>query len=381
MSIHCANDDCQRIAIACVKHKKAAIDMKERCSYQKKKLDEYREMNMKLYDDVADLETDIKEKDDFLNRLTKKRNDLENEVKHLIETTELQNEENVKISFFSNKQKEIFEGSIKSLEEENNALKENLNTAFRTIESHEKERIALRTKEESTTNNLFEDMKVLEEEIKNLMKTNQEKEVLIKQLVKDKEGLDDEVLALQVETKDSDRNTSEASDETRSFQSLADELNLCGIINLEVTKFNCRYCDNTFGSKTQLKMHIDSIHIKEAAIKLSRMEEKLFNQAVIFASSVKGLIKKEIFETKEPCTCKGFCTISHLKHNWRKSPSDELLKKFEEIRKVERENVMSNLHCLSCEQTFNSSQNLEVHAAVQHADICREGESQSGEVE
>ena len=74
--------------------------MKERCSYQKKKLDEYREMNMKLYDDVADLETDIKEKDDFLNRLTKKRNDLENEVKHLIETTELQNEENVKIRFF-----------------------------------------------------------------------------------------------------------------------------------------------------------------------------------------------------------------------------------------------------------------------------------------
>ena len=70
---------------ACNKHKKVAFDLKEISEHQKKKLREYREMNSKLYEDIADLEVDIKEKEDFTNKLRKQRNSLENEVKHLNE--------------------------------------------------------------------------------------------------------------------------------------------------------------------------------------------------------------------------------------------------------------------------------------------------------
>ena len=107
MTSNCTNDDCQRIASACVKHKNAAIALKDRVEYQKKKLDEYRDLNMKLYDDVADLETDMKEKDDFVNRLVKKRNDLEIEVKFLMEKVALKNEDILRANFFNGKQKQL----------------------------------------------------------------------------------------------------------------------------------------------------------------------------------------------------------------------------------------------------------------------------------
>ena len=58
---------------ACDEHKKVVIELKEISDHQKKKLKEYRETNSKLYDDIADLEVDIKDKEDFTNKLRKQR--------------------------------------------------------------------------------------------------------------------------------------------------------------------------------------------------------------------------------------------------------------------------------------------------------------------
>ena len=50
---------------ACDEPKKVVIELKEISDHQKKKWTEYRETNSKLYDDIADLEVDIKEKEDL----------------------------------------------------------------------------------------------------------------------------------------------------------------------------------------------------------------------------------------------------------------------------------------------------------------------------
>ena len=107
MNLDCLNENCQRISNAWVKHQ-------ENFKNQKKKLDEYRQMNMKLYDDIADLETDIKEKDDFVNKIRKKRNDLENEVKFLMEKVEVKNENTVRIIIKCEEKKEEFVDMIRA---------------------------------------------------------------------------------------------------------------------------------------------------------------------------------------------------------------------------------------------------------------------------
>ena len=48
--------------------------------YCRKKLGEYRELTTKLYDDIDSLETDIKDKDTFLQTVVKARNALQNDI-------------------------------------------------------------------------------------------------------------------------------------------------------------------------------------------------------------------------------------------------------------------------------------------------------------
>ena len=59
--------------------------MEELCKARncKKKLSEYRELNSKLYDDIYSLESDIKDKDDFLQKVVKARNARPSEVSAL----------------------------------------------------------------------------------------------------------------------------------------------------------------------------------------------------------------------------------------------------------------------------------------------------------
>ena len=51
--------------------------------YCKSKLSEYREQTRKLYDDVDSLETDIKDKEDFVQTLVNNKNALQEDVAHL----------------------------------------------------------------------------------------------------------------------------------------------------------------------------------------------------------------------------------------------------------------------------------------------------------
>ena len=330
----CSSEDCQNafkeVVNACSKHWKAAIDLKEIGEAQKKKLKEYREFNSKLYEDIDQLENDIKEKDDFANKLRKKRNNLEMEVKQLFEKMELRNENILKLDLDLKNQKEASHIAIKVLSEENERFKDQANLANSKIEAFEKEKRERKTKEDVKENELLKEIKELSQEITNLKEINLGKEKQIQQLVEEKEALDEKVDVLQIESGKVDENRME--NEARSLHSLAEEFNLCGITNAESAKFKCKHCDKAFASKDDLKNHVDNIHKKVTLMKLVNLKQKLLSQSAHFTFSVHRLKKIEVCQVQKPCYCKRYCVISHTKHNWRKSKSDDMMKKFSEIQ-------------------------------------------------
>ena len=93
----------------------------------------------------------------------KKRNDLEIEVKHLLEEIELRNEDILKLDSVLKNQKEEVRDAIKALTEENEILKEQTDLASRKTEVLEKEKDV--RKSEAEENQLLKKMKELKEEI------------------------------------------------------------------------------------------------------------------------------------------------------------------------------------------------------------------------
>ena len=56
------------------------MDLICKTGHCKKKLNEYRDLTRKLYDDIDNLETDFKDKEDFLQKIVKARNNLQEDV-------------------------------------------------------------------------------------------------------------------------------------------------------------------------------------------------------------------------------------------------------------------------------------------------------------
>ena len=316
---------------ACNKHKKVAFELKEISENQKKKLREYREMNSKLYEDIADLEVDIKEKEDFTNKLRKQRNSLENEVNHLNENIEKKNEDILQMEFSFTKQKEISSDMVKAIGLENDDLKEQLDAAHTRIETLEEDMKSKVIKEISMEREIMAEIKSLEEEVKNLQEINKMKEEALKVIEEEKKGLDDEIQLLQFVTKVDTPRKGETN-EAGTVKSLKDELEDCPRDENLLTVFQCKVCDEDFSTKANLKKHMKDVHISDASLKLEKIQKTVANQTQKLAATINDLMKQEISKLKEPCSCKRFCNISHLKHNWKKHFSTDFMASFGEIK-------------------------------------------------
>ena len=129
---------------------------------RRKIVKEYREKNIKLCEDIADLEIDIKEKEDFTNKLRKQRNSLENEVKHLNTNIEKKNEDILHMEFYLSKQKEISKFMIKAIGFEKGDLKEKLDAANIIIGTLKKDMKNKVIKEITMEKEMIAEMKSLE---------------------------------------------------------------------------------------------------------------------------------------------------------------------------------------------------------------------------
>ena len=83
MDEYCRNEECRKTAVACSKYRKIIEELNTKVNYQKKTIDDYRYLNMTSFDEVAQVESDIRDKEDFINKLKKERSDTKKNVKFL----------------------------------------------------------------------------------------------------------------------------------------------------------------------------------------------------------------------------------------------------------------------------------------------------------
>ena len=384
----------------------------------KQKISEYRESNRKLYDDIDGLESDIKEKDDFLQKVVKARNFLQNEVadlkkknrvlqedkNELVEKNEQLDEdaetglmmvrkaherernltkevEEYKRNVIENNQK------IKEIEKENMEVKAKLKFLKDKFETSLKENQASTTAKETKIKELEHKIFDAEEKTSSLHQDCYQKAVidlklkeqddLIGLLRSEKDShlmkiadLNDELVLKKKELYEFESQTLLKS----ASSSLSDELAQVGV-------FTCDQCNLNFRCEDELKDHKTRTH--EAKLskklfvlsKLSFLENKVSEQKLQLTSSLYKL-KEHEKKKRQFCTCKSFCRIFHNKHNYYHSASDEIFEKLE-INSIVL-NVSNNAEsehfgakrkyycCNQCEKTFQRQGDLKKHKKAEH---------------
>ena len=264
--------------------------------------------------------------------MRKQRNSLEDEVKHLNTTLDKKNEDILQMEFSLSKQKEMSSEMMKAIESENVDLKENLDAAVIRIATLEKDLKNKVNKENIMEKEMMAEMKSLEEEVRDLQEMNKTKEEALRVIEEEKKGLEDEVQLLEFENKVHTPIDSETN-EAGTVKSLKHELEDCPLDENLLTVFCCKVCDQNFPIKANLRKHMKYVHISEASLKLKRMQKTVAEQTQTLVATINDLMKQEVSKLKEPCGCKRFCNISHLKHNWKKHFSTDFIASFGEIKK------------------------------------------------
>ena len=91
--------------------------------------------------------------------------------------------------------------------------------------------------------------------------------------------------------------------------------------------------------------------------KLQFMKRKVQEQKTCLKKSVYGMKLKEE-ASKNLCSCRGFCGITHSKHNWKKSKSEDFLCKLSFMETI--------IECDTCSYEFETFNELEIHVTNVH---------------
>jgi chromosome segregation ATPase len=172
-------------------------------------------------------------------------------------------------------------------------------------------------------------------EVESLKKENADKEFALK-------SLDNECSDLKEKL---DNIEEEHSNIVAGTKSLDEEIK-----DVEKNVFKCEECTHTFEFKSKLKLHMRNIH--ELVLWKSRLLEIETKNSMLKCKLSLDLFRMKELEMKdkESCSCRGFCAISHSKHNWTQSLCDEI---FYQMEKPSSDGVGVNMNqCKTCEHIF-----------------------------
>jgi len=294
---------------------------------------------------VKKLECELEESKEEIhyleNRLNQKRNVID-DIEHDLEMSERENEEAKKV--IDSKVKELDDmgkfiakqGEEMAILQDNNQsmvsqIAENIRME-KKLEIQDKliKELKAELKERDRKSfNTNEDMEKLQNEIEELQVTNKEKVKLLKSMSDDYEKIRDKLEDL----------------ESENAKPL--ECTLCGenlpmanqlkdhVERFHVSLFVCDSCGEMFPTENNLKDHLETVHAANAVKaqlkeKLANLENEFFHLKSKVSIKLLQLKEKE-YEEKQTCRCQGWCGISHIKHNWRKSSCDSIFAKFNAI--------------------------------------------------
>ena len=399
--------------------------MEQSCKNEscKRKLKDYRELTSKQYDDIDALETDIKDKEAFVQTVVKARNNYQSEVallkkkngdlikenngllekvdqldedtdtginllRNAHERESKLNKELEVCKVKSNKTDELMKEMVKeneSLKSKFNFVKDNLeknlkanqecqnssNSKDSKIKGLEMELLACREKltindaKHGTTISNMEDKVKEQADVIDILN---EENISLKQRHGD---LTDELLSKNMEIEEI-----ENENKNKSFQNSASSLDE-ELQNVKITE--CADCSLTFTDLEDLREHRRQVHEEKIRLKLalldklSFLESKVSEQKTTFTSSLFHLKNKEVKESESCSGCKGFCRIYHTKHNFVKSRSEELfLEMFPRRQETaflpERKAgcIRKRYTCNQCDKEFSKQGDLKKHHKSEH---------------
>ena len=274
-------------------------DKKEEIHYLRNKVDQ-------KYDIIEDMEKELDQAD-------KKYSEAKDEIQY--QNNVKANHERM-ISELNEMRQETEERCLK-LEHELHELKDELKQTSKLVEEQE-------------------DVKNLLEDIKHLENMNEEKELEIENI--EKENKDLQIKLNVLESKEKER-------------SLDEELGYSMGRN-----FKCKECDTKFASNETLRMHKRSVHgekceVTQIRFLLQGLENQILEQKLDLTNKI-SMMKETESNGRLTCKCIGWCAISHTKHSWKKSLSEEFHHKFQ--------NLIREKHlCNICEAKFENVNQLE----------------------
>ena len=341
--------------------------MEQMCSkYCKSRLSDYRDMNRKLYNDL-DAFDDMRDKDVFIQKLSKERNGYQKEFDTLKKKYDELRKENDDLVEQNNQLDEDTDDGVEMLKrahEREAKLKKELEE-FKQSKTKGSDNFAKIKDEKAELQKKYDFLKIrLEQSLRENQNLLNSKELEIHEIKDEflavKENLDKERIESKNKVSESEFKEKEYSlekealkDEIRLLKQkntdLNDELVLKSdeMISLEdnsrkaslqnsasslkeeldqIQFFGCDHCALKFASLREFKLHMREIQRE----KLNTLERKGSEQKVLLSSSI---FKLKVKEDKR-CYCKlkkvkgviVSCRINHLKHNFVKSKSEECFK-------------------------------------------------------
>ena len=354
------------------KHRDAAIALKEVVNSQKKKLQDYRDFTVRLQDDFDCLENEIREKEEFVQKVSRERNECQNEIKFLVEKVEMKNEDLIRVNFILEQQRELSQKVIKTLMDEKEALQDEIKEFIdKKIDTDKLVKI-------KTVNN--EEKEKLEEKVKDLMEEifcleieNRQKKELLENMDIENKELRENVEILEDKSKET---TLMFKEEEKN--SLREELGIYSSRSHNVS-IECDSCEHETEELLIMKDHSKVEHeianskILEAKLIEKNLEQVLSEQKFKVTSSLFELQEKEN-NLEEICKCRNFCRIIHKKYNWKKSVSKELFLKVKnepEIvqNEIETGTLQKVYPCNLCELSFTRQAALKEHMRSYHGHV------------
>ena len=347
--------------------------LKEKIKHQK-----YREEDME--DAIGDLEYKNEKLEKEIYHLEKeyravqvsldKKEEIEKELEVLelkivdiLKNNETLNDENKRIKTELLEVKQHTEQSLKENTTENEKVKIE-------IDSLSKENLSLNEKVKKFTQE-EKQVQVLRDEINVLQIGINEKETVLGKINNENEILEEKLLFLDEKNKE--------LEETIHLNALKlqDDCDSIGVelhnSNQDLFKsFKCDSCEKGYDRNSDLRTHVWNKHEKQTRLqqlnnRLLNLHQKISEQKFRFTTSLFSLKEKEE-KAKHTCRCKLLCRIYHTKHNWSKSVSDDIFKKFQlmsngvkNVSTNSTEVITRSYSCDFCEEIFSRESHLKSH--------------------
>lgn len=211
-----------------------------------------------------------------------------------------------------------------------------------------------RLKKEKKKENFKEssDVYKLLEEIDYIKNVNKAKEDTLADVVKEKISLQEDLEHLNEEMDVMKGNIAKVKE---NQQNLGDELGICDPLALNVSSAY---------EPPKLKIHNEKAHrkfleLKVWKLKLAQLEKSINSEKLKISFDLLQLKEREGCESKMlGCNCKTFCRIIHIKHNWKKSKSQEICNKLKLLNHP--------YSCEKCDKTFPNVDCLNMHEKTTH---------------